>query len=174
MRADHRGAGPPAGRPHWASCDLGGITSTKAAPSRRTSRSAAARNTPRSVPRPSTSVITAQAGREVDPAASAEHAGIGAQGIAEEARGACGIEALSVCGVRLAFPFREVVLLAATAVGRREKGPAVGGDLEGVTQGCQSWTLPPQGGAFSGADHNGDTTVHCCHEANAVLLIPPL
>jgi DNA topoisomerase-1 len=48
----------------WRSPSLGqrwtgGITPTRAAPSRSTSRSAASRNTPRSVPQPSTSLITA-------------------------------------------------------------------------------------------------------------------
>lgn len=42
-----------------------------------------------------------QAVREADPAAPADDTGIGPQGIAEEARGAGGIEALAVSGLRL-------------------------------------------------------------------------
>jgi hypothetical protein len=58
----------------------------------------------------------AQAGGEADPAAPAEHAGIGAQGIAEEARRSGGVEAFAVGGLRFPLSLWEVVLLAAGAV----------------------------------------------------------
>jgi hypothetical protein len=70
-----------------------------------------------------------QAGRQVQPAPPAEHAGVGAQGVSEEARGSGGIKALSVSGLRLALALGEVVLLAASAIASGEQGPAVGGDL---------------------------------------------
>ena len=57
----------------------------------------------------------AQAGREADPAATAEHPGIGAEGVAEEARGAGGFEALAVGGLRFPFTLGQVLLLAAAA-----------------------------------------------------------
>lgn len=77
----------------------------------------------------------AQAGREVDPAAPAEHAGVCAQGIAEEPGGTGGIEPLAIGGLGLPLALGEVLLLAAAAVRRGEQGPAVGGDLEGELQG---------------------------------------
>jgi len=67
--------------------------------------------------------------RKTDPAAPAEHAGVGAQGIAEEARGTGGIEALAVGSVWFPLALGEVVLLTAAAVRSSEQGPAVGGDL---------------------------------------------
>ena len=87
----------------------------------------------------------AQAGRKTDPAAPAEHSGIGAQGFAEEPRGASGIEALAVGRVRFPFTLGEVMLLAAAPVRSGEKGPAVGGDLQGGPQGRQSGVLGPGG-----------------------------
>jgi hypothetical protein len=71
----------------------------------------------------------AQAGRKAEPAAPAEHAGVGAQRIAEEARGASGIESLAVGGLRFPFTFWQVVLLAAAAVSGGEKGPAISREL---------------------------------------------
>ena len=71
-----------------------------------------------------------QAGRQIQPAAAAEHPRIGPQGVAEEARGAGGFEALAVGRLRLPLTLGEVVLLAAAAVGGGEQGPAVGGDLQ--------------------------------------------
>lgn len=67
---------------------------------------------------------------EADPAPTAEHPGVGAQGVSEETRGAGDIEALAVSGVRLSLALGEVVLLAAAAVRCGERGPAVGRDLE--------------------------------------------
>lgn len=58
----------------------------------------------------------AQAGGQVQPAAPAEHAGIGAQRVAEEARGTGGVEPLAVGGLRFPFTLGEVVLLVAIAV----------------------------------------------------------
>jgi len=87
----------------------------------------------------------AQAGREADPAPPAEHSGVGAQGIAEEARGAGSIEALAVSGVRLPFALGKVVLFAAAAVRGSEQGPAVGGDLQGGPKGGQGGVLAPEG-----------------------------
>ena len=76
----------------------------------------------------------AQAGGEADPATPAEHAGVGAQGIAaEDGRAGC-IEALAVGGVRVPFPLGQVLLLAAAAVGGGQQGPVVGGDLQGWLQ----------------------------------------
>ncbi len=72
----------------------------------------------------------AQARGEAEPAAPAEHPGVGSQGVAEEARGAGGIQALAVRSVRLPFTLREVLLLAAAAVLGGEKGPAVGGEMK--------------------------------------------
>ena len=74
----------------------------------------------------------AQTGREADPAPPAEHAGIGAQGIAEEARGPGCVEAFPVGGVWFPLALGEVVLLAAAAVWGGEQGPAVGGDLKRI------------------------------------------
>ena len=86
----------------------------------------------------------AQAGREADPAAAAEHAGVGAQGVAEEARGPGRIEALAVGRLRFPFALGEVKLLAAAAVKSGEQRPAVGGDLEGLTQTNESQMGLPQ------------------------------
>jgi hypothetical protein len=72
----------------------------------------------------------AQAGREADPAAPAEHPGIGAQCVAKETGGASSIQALAVGGLRLALSLGQVLLLAAAAVGCGQQGPAVSGDLQ--------------------------------------------
>lgn len=85
----------------------------------------------------------AQAGRKADPAAPAEHSGIGAQGVAEEPRRAGGIEALAVGRIRFPFTLGEVMLLAAAAVRGGEQGPAVGGDLQRGLQGAQGGVLVP-------------------------------
>ena len=73
----------------------------------------------------------AQAAGEADPAATAEHPGVGAQSIAEEAGKAGGIEALAVGGLRFPLSLGEEVLLATAAVRGGEQGPAVGSDQEG-------------------------------------------
>ena len=87
----------------------------------------------------------AQAGWEADPAAPTEHAGVGAQGIAEESRGAGGIKPLAVSGLRFSLALGEIVLLATAAVGGGEQRPAVGGDLQGGLQGGQGRMLGPRG-----------------------------
>lgn len=86
-----------------------------------------------------------QACREADPAPPAEHAGISAQGVAEEPRWPSGIKAFAVGGLRLPFPLGEVVLLAAAAVRRSEQGPAVGGDLQRRLQRVQGGVQGPWG-----------------------------
>lgn len=86
----------------------------------------------------------AQAGQEADPAPPAEHAGVGAQGLAEEARGSGGIQTLSVGGLRFLLTLGELMLFAAGAVRGGEQGPAVGGDLQGGTQGGQGGVWGPR------------------------------
>lgn len=85
-----------------------------------------------------------QAGRQADPAPPAEHAGVGAQGITEEARGAGGVKPLAVGRLRFTLALGEVVLLAAAAVRGGEQGPAVGSDLQGGLKGSQGGVLRPE------------------------------
>jgi hypothetical protein len=58
----------------------------------------------------------ARSGRQAQPAAARQHAGVGAQGIAEEPRRPGGIQPFAVGGVRLPFTLGEVLHLAASAV----------------------------------------------------------
>jgi len=87
----------------------------------------------------------AQAGGEVDPAASAEHACVGEQGIAKEARGAGGIEAFAISSIRFPLNLGEVVLLVAAAVRGGEQGPADDRDLEGGLKRDQAGVGMPVG-----------------------------
>ncbi len=86
-----------------------------------------------------------QGGWEVQPAATAEHAGIGAQGVAEEARGASGGQPALIGTLRLPFPLGQIHLPPAAAVGGGKQVPAVGGDLQGGLQTGQGWVVGPGG-----------------------------
>ena len=90
-----------------------------------------------------------QGGGQRLPVEEAEHAGVGAQGIAEEARGLRVLDARVVDGIGLLDPLRQVGLAAAGTIRSPQQVPGIEHELEAVLNGGKGRVLPGPWG------HNG-------------------